>query len=69
MVNTSGLNKEGNYEATGTKFNKEGFDKDGFDKLGYDKDGFNKYGYDKNSFDKDGNHIVTHTLFNTAGFN
>ena len=23
----------------------------------------------KNNFDKDGTHFVTHTLFNTAGFN
>ncbi|MDB4849891.1 hypothetical protein OAH42_00120 [Nitrosopumilus sp.] len=37
MVNAAGLNKEGNYGATGTAFNKAGFDKDGFDKLGKNK--------------------------------
>ena len=27
LVNTAGLNKEGNYEATGTAFNEEGYHK------------------------------------------
>ena len=82
LVNTAGLNKEGNYEETGTpfnkegyhkatdtKFNEEGFDKDGFDKNGYYADGFNKNGYDKDGYDKNGIHIATGTLVNAAGLN
>lgn len=56
----------GIHKVTRTKYDPEGYDKDGFNIKGIDREGFNRDGFNKRGYDKDG---YGRSGFNPAGYN
>ncbi len=54
MYDANGFNDAGIHQETGTRYDPNGYDKDGYNSNGYDKDGYAGNGYDKDGYDKDG---------------
>ncbi|MGI9255943.1 MAG: hypothetical protein ACR2PY_03310, partial [Salinispira sp.] len=76
MYDANGFNDAGIHQDTGTRYDPNGYDKDGYAGNSYDKDGYNAAGYDIDGYNADGYDAEGYNRngykadsYNAAGFN